>query len=140
MDYYKAEYFEEAFIKYLSDPEFFRKYMQWRKGRLFSEEPVLRVHGNIAESQIIEGLVLNQINFQSLVTKATVCGLNKKKALLWNLDLGERKEQWCIKCFKSFILAEPSTSNVLAGKFTAFLFQEQWLIHGVSFDSELEAS
>ncbi|NLK46245.1 MAG: nicotinate phosphoribosyltransferase [Treponema sp.] len=145
LDYLQSlNIFEEAFIKYLSDFKFSGEIYAMEEGSvIFPEEPVLRVHGNIVESQIIEGLVLNQINFQSLVaTKAARVWLASKKGTI--MEFGLRRAQGTDGALSasraSYIGGTSSTSNVLAGKIYGIpvsgTMAHSWVM---SFDSELEA-
>jgi nicotinate phosphoribosyltransferase len=78
--------FEADDLKYLADLGFQKKFLEYLKGYrfqgkiysvregevIFPLEPVLRVEGTLFETQLIETLLLNQLNFQSLIaTKAS---------------------------------------------------------------------
>lgn len=70
--YLKAEGFADSFINYLKGFSFKGKIWSVKEGEIvFPSEPILRVEGNLLETQIIETLLLNILNFQSLIaTKA----------------------------------------------------------------------
>lgn len=72
IEYLKAEGFAETFIDYLKDFSFKGTIWSVKEGEIvFPNEPILRVEGNLLETQIIETLLLNILNFQSLIaTKA----------------------------------------------------------------------
>ena len=47
---------------------------------IFPQEPIVRIHANLIEAQIVEALILNIINFQSLIaTKTARVWLASKK-------------------------------------------------------------
>ena len=79
-------HFSDTDIEYLQEQKIFRPdFLQYLRGFKFSgtiyavhegdivfpHEPLMRVHGNLIEAQIIESLALNIINFQSLVATKT---------------------------------------------------------------------
>jgi len=70
--YLKSEGFADSFIDYLKNFSFKGSIWSVREGEIvFPNEPILRVEGNLLETQIIETLLLNILNFQSLIaTKA----------------------------------------------------------------------
>ncbi|MBN2873823.1 MAG: nicotinate phosphoribosyltransferase [Spirochaetales bacterium] len=60
--------FEPKFLDYLANFRFSGDVYAIAEGELiFPQEPLVRIHANLIEAQIIEGLVLNTINFQSLI-------------------------------------------------------------------------
>jgi nicotinate phosphoribosyltransferase len=63
---------DPKFAEHLKDFKFHGKIYAMREGEIvFPNEPVLRVEGSILEAQLIETLLLNILNFQSLIaTKA----------------------------------------------------------------------
>ncbi|WP_269524172.1 nicotinate phosphoribosyltransferase [Coraliomargarita parva] len=71
-DFLREQGFGEAFTDYLRDFRFRGDIFSPPEGELvFPHAPVLRVEGNLIECQLIETLVLNVLNFQSLIaTKA----------------------------------------------------------------------
>ncbi|MCC5941495.1 MAG: nicotinate phosphoribosyltransferase [Balneolaceae bacterium] len=73
IEYLVKEGFSDEFIQYLRNFEFKGNIWSAREGELiFPNEPVLRVEGNLLETQLIETLLLNILNFQSLIaTKAS---------------------------------------------------------------------
>ncbi|MGK7396829.1 MAG: nicotinate phosphoribosyltransferase [Candidatus Cyclobacteriaceae bacterium M3_2C_046] len=70
--YLKKEGFDPDFVAYLNQFRFEGDIYSVKEGEvIFPNEPVLRIEGNIIETQIVETLVLNVLNFQSLIaTKA----------------------------------------------------------------------
>ena len=68
LDYLKKLGLLPDFIDYLKEFRFNGTIISVREGELvFPNEPILRVEGNIIEAQLIETLVLNILNFQSLI-------------------------------------------------------------------------
>lgn len=72
IEYLEKENFSKEFIAYLKNFQFRGDIWSAREGDIvFPGEPILRVDGNLLETQIIETLLLNVLNFQSLIaTKA----------------------------------------------------------------------
>lgn len=72
-EYLKNQGFDPKFIHYLENFRFKGNLYSVKEGEIiFPKEPVLRIEGNLVETQIIETLVLNILNFQSLIaTKAS---------------------------------------------------------------------
>ncbi|MFO7725637.1 MAG: nicotinate phosphoribosyltransferase, partial [Oceanipulchritudo sp.] len=131
LDALEQFYFEADHLEFLEEDGFDRAFLDWleafsfkgrihapREGELvFPLEPVLRVEGGLLETQIAETLVLNILNFQSLIaTKASRC---RKSAGDRGLsEFGLRRAQglggmWAARaaCIGGF----NTTSNSLAG-------------------------
>lgn len=145
LDYLRSlNFFEDDFLEYLKNFRFSGDLYAMQEGSvIFPEEPVLRVCGNIVEAQIIEGLVLNQINFQSLIaTKTARIWLASNKGAV--MEFGLRRAQGADGALSatraSYIGGASSTSNTLAGKLYGIpvcgTMAHSWIM---SFDSELEA-
>jgi nicotinate phosphoribosyltransferase len=73
LDYLLSQKFDSSFIHYLSEFRFRGNIYSFREGDvIFPVEPVAQVEADIIEAQIIETILLNILNFQSLVaTKAS---------------------------------------------------------------------
>lgn len=85
--------FKENFVRFLSEFSFTGSVWSVKEGDvIFANEPVLRVEGTILETQLIETLLLNFLNFESLIaTKASRIRLAAgDKALL---EFGLRRAQ-----------------------------------------------
>jgi len=85
--------FDKKFLKYLQGFKFKGEIYSCREGEIvFPNELVIRVEGNIIETQLIETLLLNIINFESLIaTKASrICYAAKGKSVI---DFGLRRAQ-----------------------------------------------
>ena len=118
LNYLRKLGFDPGFLNYLKHFRFNGTIYSVREGELvFPNEPLVRVEGNIIEAQLIETLLLNFLNYQSLIaTKAfrikLVCG-EKPFA-----DFGLRRAHGTggIMASRAAIIGgASSTSNVLAG-------------------------
>lgn len=121
IEYLKSQnMFEQGFLDYLKDFRFSGDLYAFEEGSIiFPQEPIVRIHANLIEAQIVEGLVLNHINFQSLIaTKTARVWLASKKGLI--MEFGLRRAQGNDGAMSatraSFIGGAAGTSNTLAGK------------------------
>ena len=65
--------FDKRFLEYLKEFHFRGDIYSFSEGEIaFPYEPLLRVEGNIIEAQIVETVVLNILNFESLITTKAV--------------------------------------------------------------------
>ena len=73
IEYLRKEDFSENFLNYLKEFTFKGNIFSVKEGDIiFPNEPVVRVEGNLLETQLVETLLLNILNFQSLIaTKAS---------------------------------------------------------------------
>ena len=136
--------FEEGFLDYLKDFKFTGDLYSFEEGSvIFPQEPLVRIHANLIEAQIIEGLVLNTINFQSLIaTKTARVWLASRKGGI--MEFGLRRAQGSDGAMSAtraaFIGGAAGTSNTLAGKKFGIpvmgTMAHSWVM---SFPSELEA-
>ncbi|WP_029034915.1 nicotinate phosphoribosyltransferase [Salinimicrobium terrae] len=93
LDYLRSLEFSEDYLDYLKNFRFRGKIYSMQEGDLvFPGAPVLRVEANIIEAQIIETLLLNILNFQTLIaTKAARMAIQAKGRTL--IDFGLRRAQ-----------------------------------------------
>jgi nicotinate phosphoribosyltransferase len=93
-EYLRKEGFSEKFLDYLESFEFRGNIYSAREGEIiFPNEPILRIEGNLLETQLIETLLLNVLNFQSLIaTKASRIKLAAGENSIV-LDFGLRRAQ-----------------------------------------------
>ncbi|MEX0719401.1 MAG: nicotinate phosphoribosyltransferase [Balneolaceae bacterium] len=118
LKYLKEQGFKDEFLNYLRDFRFKGDIWSVNEGEIiFPNEPVLHVEANIIEAQIIETLLLNLINFESLIaTKAArivKVALNKPV-----VDFGLRRSQGTggMQASKAAVIGGVnSTSNAAAG-------------------------
>lgn len=115
LSYLEAQGFKHEFLEYLRDFVLRATIHSAREGELvFPMEPILRVQGSVIETQILETLILNVLNFESLIaTKAArmkyAAGHRKV------LDFGLRRAQGFggIQASKAAIIGGvEATSNV----------------------------
>ena len=136
--------FEEGFLNYLRTWKFTGDIFIMDEGTvIFPQEPLLRIHANLIEAQILEGLVLNIINFQSLIaTKTARVYLASKGAPI--MEFGLRRAQGPDGAMSatraSYIGGAVGTSNSLAARIYGIpamgTMAHSWIM---SHSSELEA-
>ena len=136
--------FEEGFLEYLKDWHFTGDLYTMDEGSvIFPQEPLVRIHANLIEAQILEGLVLNIVNFQSLIaTKTARVYLASKGAPI--MEFGLRRAQGPDGAMgatrAAFIGGAAGTSNTLAAKLYGIpamgTMAHSWIM---SHSSELEA-
>lgn len=119
IEYLKKQDFTEAFLEYLKDFKFTGTIISAQEGDiLFPNRPILQVEANIIEAQIIETILLNLLNFQTLIaTKASRIRLVAKDSIL--LDFGLRRAHGPGGYYASraaIVGGFNGTSNVVAGK------------------------
>lgn len=112
--------YKEDFLSYLKDLRFTGKIRSMKEGEaVFAGEPLVRVEAPLAEAQLIETVLLNIVNYQTLIaTKAS-----RIKHVIPNesaLEFGSRRAQeldaaiWGARA--AYIAGFDATSNVRAGK------------------------
>ncbi|MCH2449454.1 MAG: nicotinate phosphoribosyltransferase [Gracilimonas sp.] len=119
LKYLRSKGFKKKFLSFLEDFEFRGSIYSVREGEIvFPNEPILRVEGTIVEAQILETVLLNTLNFASLIaTKAS--RIKQAAGDHAVVDFGLRRAQGLggLQASKaSFIGGFQGTSNVLAGK------------------------
>jgi nicotinate phosphoribosyltransferase len=136
--------FRKEFLDYLAGFKFQGDIYSIKEGSVvFPGEPLLRITGSLPEAQLIESLVLNYINFQTLIaTKSAriADAAGNKPVLEFGLRRAQGIDGGLSGTRASFIGGASSTSNTLAGK----LFNipvTGTMAHSfiMSDDSELEA-
>lgn len=136
--------FEKGFIDYLLNLKLSVDISAIEEGRVvFASEPLYRVTGPVLQCQILETVLLNLVNFNTLVaTKA--CRIKEAAGDDTVLEFGLRRAQGpdggLSSARSSFIGGADATSNVLAGKLFDIPVRgthaHSWVM---AFDSELEA-
>ncbi|UGQ17679.1 nicotinate phosphoribosyltransferase [Borrelia sp. RT1S] len=114
----KLQHFDKRFLKYLKTLKLNIKIISINEGRIvFPLEPILIIEGNLIELLLIEGLVLNIINFESLI--ATKTARIKEAGAQTIAEFGLRRAQGingALSASKAaYIGGADFTSNVLAG-------------------------
>ena len=136
--------FKKDFLIFLKDFKFSGSVYSMDEGSvIFPGEPLLRIHSTLMEAQLIESLILNTINFQTLIaTKAARVAYATGEGTL--LEFGLRRAQGfdgAMSASKAaFIGGADATSNTLAGKVYGIPVRgsmaHSWIM---AFDSELES-
>jgi nicotinate phosphoribosyltransferase len=136
--------FESPFLDYLSGLRFEGDVDAVPEGTVvFPQEPLVQVRGPILHGQLLESLLLNVVNFQSLIaTKAArVCLAAKDHPVI---EFGLRRAQGVDGALTAsraaYVGGCAGTSNVLAGKIYGIpvlgTHAHSWVM---SFDTEREA-
>jgi len=136
--------FERGFLDHLADFRFSGDIHAVQEGSIvFPHEPLLRVRADLVEAQLIEGLLLNTLNFQSLVAT--------KAARVWRatnfgsvMEFGLRRAQGPDGALSAsraaYLGGAASTSNSLAGRLLGIpvsgTMAHSWVM---SFATELES-
>ena len=143
IQYLKEQGLKSEFLEYLKNFRFSGNILSVAEGEIiFPNEPVLRVDGNIIECQLIESLLLNIINFESLIaTKAFRIKLVSGKNIFSDFGLRRAQGFGAIHASRAACIGgASSTSNALAGKLfdipVSGTQAHSWI---QSFDNELEA-
>jgi nicotinate phosphoribosyltransferase len=115
----KKRDFEVDFLEYLKDFKFTGSIISATEGDIvFPNRPILQVEGNIMEVQIVETVLLNILNFQTLIaTKASRIRHSAGNKIL--IDMGLRRAHATggyLAARAAAIGGVNSTSNVVAAK------------------------
>ncbi len=137
-------FFREEFLEYLRDFRFSGELYSMNEGTvIFPGEPLLRIHSTLIEAQLIESMLLNVINFQSLVaTKAARIFLASgcSKVLEFGLRRAQGWDGALSASRAAYIGGAVATSNTLAGKTYGIpvsgTMAHSWVM---AFPSELES-
>lgn len=137
-------YFCLDFLKYLKDLEFNWDIDAVEEGEfIFPYEPLVRVKGSLLQCQLLESLLLNIINFQTLIaTKAARIYIAAQGAPV--IEFGFRRAQGIDGAVSAsraaYIGGCSATSNVMASKLFNIPLRgtqaHSWIL---AFDDELEA-
>jgi nicotinate phosphoribosyltransferase len=116
----KRPLFDPDFLKYLLELKFHLDVEAVPEGTVvFPNEPLLRVTGPILQAQLVETLLLNLINFQTLIaTKASrVCNAaNGEPVIEFGLRRAQGVDGGLSASRAAYVGGCHGTSNVLAGK------------------------
>jgi len=136
--------FDERFLEYLKDFSFTGDVYSMKEGTpVFPGEPLIRIEGSLIEAQLIESMLLNQINFQTLIATKTsrmLLSCNQGKVLEFGMRRAQGTDGAMAASRAAFIGGACSTSNTLAsaryGIPASGTMAHSWIM---SFDSELES-
>ncbi len=145
LDYLKSlGIFRDEFLAFLKDFKFTGSVMAPPEGTIvFPEEPLVRIDAPLLEAQIVETLLLNMINYQTLIaTKAARVKNAARGSII--MEFGMRRAQGPGASLDgaraAFVGGADATSNVLAGKLFNIpvmgTMAHSWIM---SFPTELEA-
>ena len=113
-------FFDEAFLEYLAGFKFTGAIWAMDEGTVvFPNEPLIRVSGGLLECQLIEGMLLNTVNFQSLIATKTarvVLASGRASVAEFGLRRAQGPDGAMSASRAAFIGGASRTSNVLAGK------------------------
>lgn len=137
-------YFQKEFLDYLRNFRFNGEVYAMDEGSvIFPGEPLLRVHTDLIQAQIIESVLLNILNFQSLIaTKAARIFLATEggKVLEFGLRRAQGRDGALSASRAAYIGGTLATSNTLAGKIydipVSGTMAHSWVM---AFNSEYEA-
>lgn len=140
----KQKIFRPEFLRYLKAFRFTGDVYAMDEGTIaFPNEPLLRVHAPLIEAQLVESIVLNIINFQTLVaTKAARIYLASEEGTVFEFGLRRAHGvNGAIAATRaSYIGGVAGTSNTLAGKLFDIpvkgTMAHSWIM---AFESELTA-
>ncbi|MEL3907721.1 MAG: nicotinate phosphoribosyltransferase [Treponemataceae bacterium] len=140
----KQKIFSDEFLNFLADYSFSGNLYAMEEGSLiFPNEPIIRVEAPVIDAMILEGVILNTINFESLIaTKTARIWLASNKAPI--MEFGLRRAQGYDGAMSAsraaYVGGAAGTSNTLAAKLYDIpamgTMAHSWVM---SFDSEEEA-
>jgi nicotinate phosphoribosyltransferase len=119
LSYLRSIGFEEDFLDYLGGFRFRGSIYGMQEGEVvFPYEPILRVEGTLLETQLVETLVLNCLNFQSLIaTKASRMRRSAGDRVLSDFGLRRAQSFGAMGASRAALIGGfNATSNVLAAK------------------------
>jgi nicotinate phosphoribosyltransferase len=136
--------FRDSFLEYLKDFHFTGDLYAMKEGTvIFPGEPLIRVHAPLIQAQLVESLLLNRINFQTLIATKTArvtLAADGKGVLEFGLRRAHGPNGALSASRAAFIGGVAATSNTLAGKHFGIpvsgTMAHSWVM---AFDSELEA-
>jgi nicotinate phosphoribosyltransferase len=141
--YLERQGFRTEFLNYLKDFRFTGTIVSVKEGEIvFPNEPILRVEGNIIEAQLIETILLNILNFQSLIaTKAFRIKLVSGEKSFADFGLRRAHGPGGIQASRAAIIGGASSSSNVQAGFIYDIPVSGTMAHSwvQSFDDELTA-
>ncbi len=143
IEYLEEQGFKKEFLEYLAEFRFSGEIHSTNEGEIiFPNEPVLQVEGNIIECQLIESMLLNILNFESLIsTKAFRIKMVTGDKIFADFGLRRAQGLGALHGSRAAVIGgASSTSNVMAGKIfdipVSGTQAHSWI---QSFESEIDA-
>lgn len=141
--YLRKQGMKQEFLNYLKDFRFSGNIYSVKEGEIvFPNEPILTVEANLIEAQLIESLILNYLNFQSLIaTKARRIRDVAGERLFADFGLRRAQTLGSIHAARAAVIGgADATSNTYAGMLYDIPITgtqaHSWV---QSFDEEIEA-
>ena len=136
--------FSDSFLDYLGTYRFRGTVHAMPEGTVaFPQEPLIRIHGSLIDCQLVEGLVLNTINFQTLIAtkSARICqAAGQSSVMEFGLRRAQSPDGADSASRAAYIGGAGLTSNTYAAKKygipTGGTMAHSWIM---SFPSELES-
>ncbi len=119
IEFLREKGFQEPFLKHLENFKFKGHIYAVREGDLvFPNAPIVHVEGSMLETQLVETMLLNTLNFQSLIaTKAARIRFVAKDKILSEFGLRRAQGPGGVMASRASIVGGfDSTSNVYAAK------------------------
>ncbi|OMP66030.1 nicotinate phosphoribosyltransferase [Domibacillus epiphyticus] len=120
IDYLREEGYEEDYLEFLKQMNFTGTIRSMREGEIvFGNEPMMRIEAPLAQAQLLETLLLNVINYQTLIaTKASrmMQVIGGGTALEFGTRRAHETEAAIWGTRAAYISGFGGTSNVRAGK------------------------
>jgi nicotinate phosphoribosyltransferase len=136
--------FEKGFLEYLRGFRFKGDVWAVPEGTIvFPQEPLIRIDAGLIEAQLIEGMLLNAVNFQSLIATKTArvwLAANRGTVMEFGLRRAQGPDGAMSATRAAYIGGADGTSNTLAAKRFGIpamgTMAHSWIM---SFPSEYEA-
>ena len=143
LNYLNKAGFDKQFLEYLTDFRFRGDIWSCKEGEVvFPNEPIVRVEGNIIEAQLIETILLNFLNFETLIaTKAARIRQMAGDKIITDFGLRRAQGLGGIHASRAAVIGGfDSTSNVYS-TFSFGLHPSGTQAHSwvQSYENELEA-
>lgn len=143
LEYLRGVGFDDRFLSYLAKFRFSATIFAMNEGEIvFPNEPIVQVHGRIVEAQLAETVLLNVLNFESLIaTKAARMRTVAGSRILSDFGLRRAQGVGGYHATRAAIIGGfNSTSNVMAARdFSIPVVGTMAHSFVQSYDSELEA-
>lgn len=143
IDFLYKKGFKSDFLEYLKTFHFSGNVYSVPEGEIvFPNEPVFRVEGRIIETQLIETLVLNVLNFQSLIaSKANRIRFAAGNSLLLEFGMRRAQGQAAISASRAAIVGGMDSTSNIYSTFKYDLISSGTMAHSwiQSYDDELTA-